>query len=273
MTNNTNLTEYINKMRAGGNSDESIAQSLRENGWDEATISNLFTPKTNQMSSPENNPVPVSSNISKWSTAAFFGTWVWLFYHKQNKMATKFFLFWLALFFINLLPWITSTSLADIASNLQTLQIVYLGFSIWLGIKGREIVWNSGVYQSVDAFKEGQKNVVKWVVGYVMIFFIGSLIIMGLVMKPYIDDPSLLDQRIREEVYQEAQSNNSSLNATEFYQGYDTGLAEGITNDNPKVNPTKTSSYREGYRYGYMISCIRKYDNEAVCLEKALSAM
>jgi hypothetical protein len=267
------LRAYINKMRETGQSDDIIAKSLQLSGWDEATVSKLLYEPEGPPTPPNQPPEIDSKNIGKWSTSAFFGTWVWLYYHKQNGLATKIFLFWLALFFINILPWITSTSLMGIASHLQTLQYVYLGVSIWLGIKGREIVWNSGVYQSVALFEEKQEIVVKWVVAYVLAFLIGSIVITGIVMKPYIDDPALMDQRIREEVYQEARAGNSALNGPEFYQGYDIGLEDGKISGDPKVNPTKSSSYKEGYRYGYMVSCMKESNSEEICVKKVLSAL
>lgn len=226
-----------------------------------------------QTSYTQSQPQKSNKPADKWSFAAFFGTWVWLFVNKQTKLGIKFLLFWIVLIFLNTAPWLGIARFVDISSETQALQLVWLGVSVWLGIKGRDIVWQSGVWQTPEIYEQQQKRASKWVVGYGVFLLVASPVFFGFILKPYIDNPGLLDERIREEMLQEARSGNPSLNTTEFNEGYSAGVSDGaITNMTPKTNATKTSSYQDGYRYGYMVSCIKEHNDEVYCLKQTLQA-
>lgn len=231
------------------------------------------TPNINQTQQP-------AQPSRKWSFAAFFGTWVWLFANKQTKMGTAFLLFWIVLVFLNIAP-LVGINMAEfiyVPSATQVLHLAWFGFSIWLGIRGREIVWKSGVWQTAEIYEQQQKKAGWWVVAYFVTLLLLGVLLVGFLAKSFIDsaksyadNPELLENRAREEMLQDARIGNPGLDEAEFNEGYASGMADGaVFEATAKLNPAKTSSYQEGYWYGYMISCMNEHDNEIYCLEQAM---
>ena len=208
--------------------------------------------------------------VKKWSWSAFLGTWVFCFANKQYKLGVKFLLFFLVLNFLSYAPWLGITSFATIGSAGSTLRLVFLGFSIWLGIRGQEIVWKSGVWQTQERFLTKQKFAGKLVVVYIIALLVISAVSFGLVLKPYIQNPELFDQKIMSEALTEARKSSPDINTVEFEGGYKIGIKDG---QNIEVQKSfvgnQSGSYQNGYRYGYTVSCAAK-NNQDVCLKKLL---
>ena len=158
------------------------------------------------METPLNTPVQNIDFIRKWSWSAFLGTWVFLFANKQYKLGVKFLLFFLVINFLSYAPWLGITSFAAIGSASSTLRLVFLGCSVWLGIRGQEIVWKSGVWQNQEEFLRKQKFAGKLVALYFIALLVVSLVAFGLILKPYIDNPNLVDQKVMSEALIKAQS-------------------------------------------------------------------
>jgi hypothetical protein len=198
------------------------------------------------------------------------GTWVFCFANKQYKLGTKFLLFFLVLNFLLYAPWLGITNFSTIGSAGDTLRLVFLGFSIWLGIRGQEIVWKSGVWQTQEEFMRKQKFAAKLVAVYFITLLVISLVSFGLLLKPYIQNPELIDQKIMSEALIEARKTNPDINTTEFESGYKMGINNGQNIEAQKTFvANQSSSYQNGYRYGYIISCVKKNTQE-VCLKKIL---
>lgn len=222
------------------------------------------------METPPNVPVQNNNFIKKWSWSAFLGTWLFLFANKQYKLGVKFFLFFLVLNFLFYAPWLDITNFATIGSSAKTLQLVFLGVSIWLGIQGQEIVWKSGVWKTQEEFLRKQKFAGKLIVIYFIVFTAISIFSFILVFKPYIEDPILLDQKVMSEALMIVQKRNKNIDTIEFENGYHLGIKDG---QNIEVKKSfiadQSSSYQEGYRSGYAISCAEKY-NQTSCFKKLL---
>ncbi len=222
------------------------------------------------MDNVSNNPIQDNTFIKKWSWSAFLGTWVFCFANKQYKLGVKFLLFFLVLNFLSYAPWLGVTSFATIGSAGSTLRLVFLGFSVWLGIRGQEIVWKSGVWKTQEEFLRKQKFARKLVVVYFIALLVISLVSFGLVLKPYIQNPELINQKIMSEALVEARKSNQDLNTTEFEGGYKIGIQDGQNIETQKSFVANQSrSYQDGYRYGYTVSCAAK-NTQDICLKKLL---
>lgn len=222
------------------------------------------------MDNPTSVPAQNNDFIKEWSWSAFLGTWVFCFANRQYKLGTKFFLFFLVLNFLSYAPWLGITSFSAIGSAGGTLRLVFLGFSIWLGIKGQEIVWKSGVWQTQEEFVRKQKFTAKLVAVYFIALLAISLVSFGLLLKPYIQNPELMDQKIMSEALTEARKSNSDTNTTEFESGYKIGVNDGRNIEAQKTFvANQSSSYQNGYRYGYTVSCAKENTQE-ICLKKLL---
>jgi hypothetical protein len=64
-----------------------------------------------------------------------------------------------------------------------------LGVAVWLGIKGREIAWQNGAWESVEHFNRVQKKWSQWAVG-LLVAAILIAIITGVSSSPD-QEPSL----------------------------------------------------------------------------------
>lgn len=268
---NEEIKKYVTGERSRGMNDESIKAALLASGWNEADVDMVLREPT-PVPEPRNQSPTDASFYGKWSFAAFFGTWVWLFINKQKKMGAKFFFFWLALIFANAAPWLGIAHFSDISSTTQGLQLVWFGFSVWLGVKGREIVWKSGVWDTPEIFEQQQKKANTWVTVYVVTFMVASFLAAGMLFQPYIDDPKLLEGRVKAEILQKAQSSDPTLDVGEFDEGYAAGIADGaLAGGTAKVSAEKTKSYRTGYNNGFAVSCMRIQKNDAICVKQILS--
>lgn len=87
--------------------------------------------------------------IKGWSWGAFFGSWIFLFVNKQKKLGWKILGLFILIQLIRNVP-----MFATLGQIGGTLGLVYFGISVWLGVRGREIVWGSGIYASVEEFQK-----------------------------------------------------------------------------------------------------------------------
>lgn len=209
--------------------------------------------------------------IKGWSWGAFFGSWVFLFINKQYKLGWKILIVFIVNMFLQFAPWLEVMSLKDIDTYSSGLKIVYLGVGIWLGVRGREMVWKSGVYASVVEFQQKQKLVTKINILVIVMTMVASVFLMFSLVKPYMGNPELLDQKVMQEALISAKGNDSSLNDDEFKQGYQKGMTDSRnTAGATSFVADKTSSYRLGYQYGYMVYCMKALNNQSVCLKKVM---
>lgn len=208
--------------------------------------------------------------IKGWSWGGFFGSWIFLFINKQTKLASKIFFLFLFVNFVRYAPWMNIISLQEANTYGNMLNMIYFGLSIWVGIRGREMVWKSGVFASVADFKLKQKLVTKLNILFIICMIIISMFLTISFAKPYIDNPELLDQKIMQGAFSEARSGNSNLDEGEFNIGYIQGIKDGTSTTTTSFIADKTSSYQSGYRYGYMVSCMKVFNNQSLCVEKAI---
>ncbi len=210
--------------------------------------------------------------IKGWSWGGFFGSWIFLFINKQTKLASKILFLFLVVNFVRYAPWmgIISIQAADEYGN--ALNLVYFGLTIWIAIKGREIVWNSGIYTSVADFQLKQKLVSKLNVLFIICMAIVSILLTLSFAKPYINNPELLEQKLMQGAFEEARSNNHNLDENEFNTGYIQGITDGKdTATSSSFIADKTTDYQSGYRYGYMVSCMNVTNNQNICAEKVIT--
>lgn len=209
--------------------------------------------------------------IKGWSWGAFFGSWVFLFINKQTKLAWKILVVFIVNIFLQFAPWLDVMSLKDIDTYSSALKIVYLGIGIWLGIRGREMVWKSGTYASVQEFQLKQKLVTKINILVIVVTMIGSGFMMYSLVKPYMANPELVDQKVMQEAFADARTRNTNLNDAEFMQGYQAGRIDG---ENVKLTTSfiadKTSSYQMGYQYGFVVYCMKITNDNASCVKKIM---
>ena len=204
--------------------------------------------------------------IKGWSWGAFFGSWIFLFVNKQKKLGWKI----LALFvFIQLFNYVPIIA-AQANGFGKTLGIIYLGVGIWLGIRGREMVWKSGVYSSVEEFQKKQSLVTKLTVAYIIVMISLSIYSFVSIAGKYISHPEILDQQVMEQALIKAKSSNSNINDSEFRQGYQKGMTDGKADVAQSFTADQTSSYQDGYRYGYGVACMTIHNDQTICLKKLL---
>jgi hypothetical protein len=178
----TTLEERLHKYRKDKpvcNSDGSKPTNLSESGgWgcgatDYHVRDNPIYSKTSRhgfdrgTNKALNLPVP-ERPIYSWSWAGFLATWIWAW---DNK-------YWpyIAIIACELL---VITILKNYNYSLASVFLMY-GISIYFGLKADELAWNSGRYNTVDAFYTKRKGWEKWglIVG-VPIFIFSFIINLG----------------------------------------------------------------------------------------------
>ncbi len=210
--------------------------------------------------------------IKGWSWGGFFGSWIFLFINKQTKLASKILFLFFVVNFVRYAPWMNIISIQSANEYGNALNLVYFGLSIWIGLKGREMVWNSGIYTSIADFQLKQKLVSKLNVVFIISMMVVSTMLTLSFAKPYINNPELLDQKIMQGAFEEARSNNLNLDEGEFNTGYTQGMTDGKnTATSSSFISDKTTAYQSGYRYGYMVSCMKVTNNQSVCAEKVIT--
>lgn len=207
-----------------------------------------------------------SKYIKGWSLGAFLGPWIFLFVHKQNKIAWKFLVCFILIQIINLVPIIKAQ-----AGNLGSiLSFIYFGYSIWLGIKGREIVWDSKVYNSIEEFKKKRSLIINLVILNIIVVFGLTIYPILSAVAPIVKNPQMMSQNIEQQAFNSAKSKNPNINEIEFKAGYQKGNTDGKINTNLSFISDQTSSYQDGYKYGFMVSCMEVNNNQNLCFKKAL---
>lgn len=206
--------------------------------------------------------------IKGFSWGAFFGSWVFLFVNKQNKLAWKFLVVFIVNMFLQFAPWL---NISDIGTWSGPMGIIYLGLAIWLGVRGREIVWKTGVFSTVGDFQLKQKLVTKINIFVIIVTVVLSGFMMYSLVKPYVGNPELMDQKVMQGVLASAKSSHSTLNDSEFEQGYQAGRIDG---ENIKLTTSfisdKTSSYQLGYQYGFAVYCTKITNDNVMCMKKVM---
>ena len=93
----------------------------------------------------------IDQETQKWNWGAFFCTWIWAVYHK---------LYWpLAIVVVGCIPYLG--------------QVAVLVLSVYLGYTGSEKAWNSGRYDTFEAYKSAQK---KWAIAGIVVFILGIIV-------------------------------------------------------------------------------------------------
>ncbi|MBB5608434.1 MULTISPECIES: hypothetical protein [unclassified Janthinobacterium] len=111
-----------------------------------------FHSGANPAAQHRSTPGALPDGIAGWSWGAFLLNWVWAIGNRT----------WIGLF--SLLPY------------------VGFGFAIWLGIKGREMAWKNGQWQSVEHFNRVQKKWSQWGIGISIAFGMISMLFLLLII-------------------------------------------------------------------------------------------
>ena len=204
--------------------------------------------------------------IKSWSWGAFFGSWIFLFVNKQYKLGWKI----LALYiFMGLFSYVPMFVIQANGFG-KILNLIYLGVIIWLSIRGREIVWKSKIYTSVENFKKKQSLVAKLNVVLFVVTF--TLMIFSFVSTygKFVGHPELIDQAVMQEALVKAKSSDSNINDSEFEQGYQKGITDGNADIARTFIADQASSYQAGYPYGYAVACMKIHNDQTLCMKKAL---
>jgi hypothetical protein len=213
--------------------------------------------------------------IKGWSWGGFFGHWVFLFVHKQKNYGWRVLLMYVISFILGIIPFTGLPVPTSGISGLRSLVgIIILGIILWLGIRGREIVWKSGVYSTVEDMKKRQKLATKLTIAYILAFLIIYMGIIFTVAKKYVGHPELIDQQIMQQALTNAKSKDPNLVETDFKDGYSAGKVDGPgTSTTPTFIQDKDKSFQEGYTYGYGVSCMQKYNDKMTCTKNLLGAL
>lgn len=206
-----------------------------------------------------------SKFIKGWSCGAFFGSWIFLFVNKQKKLGWKILGLFILIQLIRNVP-----MFATLGQIGGTLGLVYFGISVWLGVRGREIVWGSGVYASVEEFQKKQSLVTKLNIMYIIaLIALGGYLLFS-TFGQYVKNPALLDQQIMQQALVKAKTSHPDINDSEFEQGYKKGMGEGKTDILPSFVADQTSSYQTGYMSGYIVACMEIHNDQMLCMKKIL---
>jgi len=202
--------------------------------------------------------------IRGWSWGAFFGSWIFLFVNKQHKLGLKFLALAIITGLFNNIPILILHS----KGFRGLLALISLGLTIWLAIRGREIVWKSGVYSSVEEFRKKQSLVTKLILALfiIMITFIFFTATSSTLRN--IRNPEPTNEQIMKKALSAAIVDNGHIEEIEFTQGYEAGMIDGKTNTSTSFISNQTSSYQIGYQYGFQVACVQIYDNNEFCLRR-----
>ena len=204
--------------------------------------------------------------VKGWSWGAFFGSWIFLFVNKQKKLGWKIFGLFVLIQLCTYVP-VISAAAHDFS---RTLSLIYFGVGIWVAVRGREMVWKSGVYSSVEQFRARQPLVTKLNVLFVVVAIGFSIYSLYYFFGPAIKHPELIDQQIMQQALVKEKSTNANVSDIDFTQGYTLGFADGKVQANHSLTADHNTSYQDGYNYGYGIGCMKIYNNQGLCLNKML---
>jgi hypothetical protein len=237
-----------------------------------------------------------------WSWGGFFAPWIFLFAHKQKSLGTKIFIVVLISWFFRFSPFfITLSPAVRLLGVLPGLAMLVI--SIWLGIKARSIVWKSGVYTNVADMKKKSKSSTTLTIAYVVIIIfvaIGGAMMAGAKLVAQekalmsqsasentptttsntgtsttpINGGMTVDQFIMQKALTDAKASDPNLVQAEFTKGYQTGKTDALSaSSTAKLSGTETQSYQEGYAYGFVVSCMAKYNDKTLCSKKMMTAL
>ena len=117
------------------------AENMGYRSYDQNQTSGFFG-QANAYSQAE-----IDKEIERWNWGAFFCSWLWAICHR---------IYWpIAILVIGLIPYLG--------------QIASLALSVYLGLEGSRLAWNSGEYKDFEQFKSTQR---KWMIGGVIWFII-----------------------------------------------------------------------------------------------------
>lgn len=127
-------------------------ENIASRNYKKAHDSQFNTPKFVNMS--KDSTQEVEEAIKHWNWGAFFCGWIWGIAHKVYWP-----LFQLIVAFIPFIGWIGNIIIC-----------------VYLGINGSKIAWQSGIYTSLNNFKEAQR---KWAIWGFVLFLI-SILVQGI---------------------------------------------------------------------------------------------
>lgn len=212
-------------------------------------------------------------SVNGWSWGAFFGSWIFLFLNKQYSLGWKFFGIYVIVLFLRLAALFGFINYS-VASGLGgILGLILFGLAIWLSIKGRQIVWKSGVWSTFEAFKKRQRLVTKVNILYILITVVISVGTVFMMVKPMLANPALMDERVMQQALSDEKTKNPDVNDAEFAAGYQAGSTDSTAavDTAPTFLGDKSRSFMDGYGYGYMVTCMGTHDNEKVCIDGMMS--
>lgn len=109
-------------------------------------------------------PVPPEVANAGWNWGAFGANWIWLIGHNQVALG----IVWVVLRLLFAAPsFYLYTLLAD------------LGIFCYLGMNGNTLAWQSRRFKSIEEFKAVQKAWAPWGIGLMVLWVLGSLIILS----------------------------------------------------------------------------------------------
>ena len=192
---------YVLRMRAEGRSDDDIREAFRTSGWADADIDALLAfvtgtppppdppyhdakpaqahaqPRVNNSGTGGDPPAQVAE--MRWCWGAFGLSWIWGI---GNRVWIT--LIALALGAVGEVLGV-SAFLSMRATGLPphgpstlvhtVLNVLALGFSIWLGLKGHSLAWKHRRFRNLEQFRATMRVWNKWGLG----FFIGALLVGG----------------------------------------------------------------------------------------------
>lgn len=197
--------------------------------------------------------------IRGWSWGAFFNPWIFCFVNKQNKMAWKIILFIFLGILLKYIP-IFATYYQYWG---QLFGLLFLIIAIWLGIRGRERVWKSEVYLTVEQFQKKQLLVTKLNIIYIIITIFLSFYFVVSFAGKYVAN-------VEQNALVGARKDNPSINEVEFSQGFKKGKLDGSADLTQSFATDKSLSYQEGQKYGYVVACIDLHHDKVLCYNRAL---
>jgi hypothetical protein len=223
-------------------------------------------------------PAEDQKYIKGWSWGGFFGGWIFLFVHKQKSLAWKLFGLFVVAFVVAWTPFVFGILSRGLSVFSMLLSITILAVMVWLGIRARKMVWDSGVYTTVAEMKKRQRLATKLTILYFVLIIVLSMVLGILTAMKYAAQqsahPQAVNQSLMLQALQNAKTKNPTIVDAEFNAGYVEGSIYGP--DNTKTTAlatTATNSYKLGYGYGFTIECLQKYNDEQACSTRVMKAL
>ena len=94
-----------------------------------------------------------------------------------------------------MLNWIWAIGNRTWIGLLSLIPYVGIGVAIWLGLKGREMAWKNGKWQSVEHFKLVQRRWSQWAIGISLVVGVTSMLLAIALLVSWSKDMKRVDAR------------------------------------------------------------------------------